>query len=219
MQPSGTLLWVWLALVATLGAAAVSAMQLAVDRAAARLSIAALRERSCCAECTTPLPARDVVPILSYALLGGRCRSCGALIPRALFVGEVAGAAAWALTAARIGIGWWLPVLLVAPLALVLPLMPSMRSAGPSWLLGALLPTAGAALLSLGVGGALSGDWAVYVAAGLLGTTTMLTAVAAVRSGAPIPAPDQVTTTVEASQGSADRYTSAVTDSGHSAPT
>jgi hypothetical protein len=112
-----------------------------------------------------------------------------------------------------IGIGWWLPVLLVAPVALVLPLMPSMRSAGPSWLLAALLPAAGAALLSLGVGGALSGDWAVYVAAGLLGTATMLSAVVAVRLGAPIPAPDQVTTTVEASRGSDDRYTSAVTGS------
>ena len=181
MQPSGTLMWVWLTLVAILGAAAVSGVQLAVDRASAALTIAALQDRSSCPRCSTPLLARDVLPILSFALLHGRCRSCRALIPRRHFVGEVAGALAWALTVARVGIDWWLPVLMIAPLALVLPMLPAMRPAGPAWLLAALLPATGAALLALGVGGALSGDWALYVAAGLLGATAMLFALAAVR--------------------------------------
>lgn len=118
MHPSGNLLWVWLALVAALGAAAVSGVQLAFDRATAHLTIAGLRNRSSCPRCSTPLVARDLVPILSFSALLGRCRSCRALIPRRHFVGEVAGAAAWALTAARVGVGWWLPLLLVAPLAL-----------------------------------------------------------------------------------------------------
>lgn len=187
MQPSGTLLWVWLALVATLGAAAVSGVQLAVDRASAGLTIAALQDRSGCPRCSTPLLARDVLPILSFALLHGRCRSCRAWIPRRHFVGEVAGALAWTLTASRVGVGWWLPVLVVAPVALVLPILPAMRSAGTAWILAALLPATGAALLVLGVGGALSGDWAVYVAAGVLGTTAMLTALTVVRLGEPHP--------------------------------
>ena len=166
---------------AILGAAAVSGVQLAVDRASAGLTIAALQDRSSCPRCSTPLLARDVLPILSFALLRGRCRSCRALIPRRHFVGEVAGALAWALTAARVGVGWWLPVLMVAPMALVLPMLPAMRPAGPAWSLAALLPATGAALLALGMGGALSGDWTIYVAAGLPGATAMLFALAAVR--------------------------------------
>ena len=176
-------MWVWLALVGMLGAAAVSSLQLAVDRASAGLTIAALQDRSSCPRCSAPLLARDVLPILSFALLHGRCRSCRALIPGRHFVGEVAGALAWALTAAHVGVGWWLPVLVVAPVALVLPMLPAMRPAGPAWLLSALLPATGAALLALGVGGALSGDWVLYVTAGLLGATAMLLALAAVRMG------------------------------------
>lgn len=197
MQPSGTLMWVWLALAAALGAAAVSGVQLAVDRASAGFTVASLRDRSSCPRCSTALLPRDVLPILSFALLRGRCRSCRALIPRRHFVGEVAGALAWALTAARVGIDWWLPVLMIAPLALVLPMLQAIRPAGPAWLLAALLPATGAALLALGVGGALSGDWALYVAAGLLGATSLLTALASVRLSALRPLLDRVTKEAE----------------------
>ena len=38
-------------------------------------------ERSACMSCDTPIAARDNLPLLSYALLRGRCRSCGASIP------------------------------------------------------------------------------------------------------------------------------------------
>lgn len=180
MHPSENLLSVWLTLVASLGAAAVSGVQLAVDRATAHLPIAGLRERSSCPRCSTRLLARDLVPILSFSALLGRCRSCRALIPRRHFVGEVAGAAAWALIAAGVGVGWWLPVLMVAPVVLVLPILPAMRQVGPAWLLASLLPATGAALLALGVGGALSGDWGVYFAAGVLGTAVMLSALAVI---------------------------------------
>lgn len=37
----------------------------------------ALRGRSHCATCGHPLSARDLVPVVSYAVLGGRCRYCG----------------------------------------------------------------------------------------------------------------------------------------------
>ncbi len=38
-------------------------------------------ERSRCMSCETAIAARDNVPLLSYILLRGRCRSCGASIP------------------------------------------------------------------------------------------------------------------------------------------
>jgi leader peptidase (prepilin peptidase)/N-methyltransferase len=37
--------------------------------------------RSACMSCGTEIAARDNVPLLSYALLRGRCRSCGVSIP------------------------------------------------------------------------------------------------------------------------------------------
>jgi leader peptidase (prepilin peptidase)/N-methyltransferase len=37
--------------------------------------------RSCCPACETVLGAADLVPIVSFTLLRGRCRHCGAPIP------------------------------------------------------------------------------------------------------------------------------------------
>jgi prepilin signal peptidase PulO-like enzyme (type II secretory pathway) len=173
-------LWVWLVLAAALGAAAVSSVQLVADRASATHSTAALQGRSRCPGCAAALKARDLVPILGFTLLLGRCRSCHAPIPRQYLVGEVAGAVAWSLTATEVGVSWWLPLFLVAPFTFALP---RMRPMGPAGVLAGGLPAAGAALLTLGVGGVLSGDWTVYVAAGLLGTATLLMALAAVRLG------------------------------------
>ena len=40
-----------------------------------------VRPASSCMSCSTPVAARDNVPILSYLWLRGRCRACGARIP------------------------------------------------------------------------------------------------------------------------------------------
>jgi leader peptidase (prepilin peptidase)/N-methyltransferase len=50
---------------------------------AARLPVgrSILRPRSACGACSSPLAWYDNVPLLSYALLRGRCRSCAARIP------------------------------------------------------------------------------------------------------------------------------------------
>ena len=40
-----------------------------------------LRPRSACPSCDAPIAAHDNVPLLSYALLRGRCRRCAASIP------------------------------------------------------------------------------------------------------------------------------------------
>jgi prepilin signal peptidase PulO-like enzyme (type II secretory pathway) len=180
VEPSGAASWAWLLVAAALGAAAVSSVQLAADRASATHSPGALQGRSRCPGCATALKARDVVPILGFTLLLGRCRSCNAPIPQKHLFGEVAGAVAWSVTAAAVGVSWWLPLFLVAPFTFALPRIRTMRSA---WLLAGMLPTAGSALLTLGAGGVLSGDWTVYLAAGLVGTAILLMALAAARVG------------------------------------
>src|SRR5690348_12186637 len=40
-----------------------------------------VKPRSACMSCNTEIEARDNVPLLSYALLRGRCRSCAVRIP------------------------------------------------------------------------------------------------------------------------------------------
>lgn len=67
-----------------------------------------VRRRSFCRACGSTLRPTEIVPILSYALAGGRCRGCGAAIPPMLLYSEVlaTGLAAVALAAAP-GAGAW----------------------------------------------------------------------------------------------------------------
>lgn len=67
------------------GALVGSFLNVVIARVPKRLSI--VRPRSFCPSCRTPIRARDNVPILSWLLLRGRCRSCGVRIsPRYPFV-------------------------------------------------------------------------------------------------------------------------------------
>lgn len=102
---------------------------------------------SACDSCQAPLAPRDLVPILSYFVAGGRCRRCKAVIDIRHIVVELAAAlvglvafAAHPLPLAAIGalLGWWL--LLVAlldleqqwlPDLLTLPLIP--LGLGAAW--------------------------------------------------------------------------------------
>jgi leader peptidase (prepilin peptidase)/N-methyltransferase len=61
------------------GLAVGSFLNVCIDRLPARRSL--LRPRSCCPACNRPLAARDLVPVVSYVLLRGRCRYCSAPIP------------------------------------------------------------------------------------------------------------------------------------------
>ena len=54
---------------------------------------AALRGRSRCDGCRRELHWFELVPLVSYPLQRGRCRSCGAQIDRTTLLVEVAGAA------------------------------------------------------------------------------------------------------------------------------
>ncbi|MDK4117167.1 prepilin peptidase [Staphylococcus pseudintermedius] len=50
-------------------------------------------QRSKCQTCQHELKLLDLVPILSYCALKGRCRFCRQRIPISLFIGEVLGGA------------------------------------------------------------------------------------------------------------------------------
>lgn len=66
------------ALVTIPGLAFGSFLNVVAARVPLRQSIA--RPRSACTSCGAPIAARDNIPVLSWLLLRGRCRSCGARI-------------------------------------------------------------------------------------------------------------------------------------------
>lgn len=96
--------------------------------------------RSCCEACGVTLGARDLVPVLSFAVLRGRCRRCGTgiapfhwhveiaavLVPLSALAAGLEGAALWAAS----GAGWTLLALawidaewMILPDVLTLPLL------------------------------------------------------------------------------------------------
>lgn len=64
-----------------------------------------VRPRSRCPACRTPIRALDNIPLLSYALLRGRCRACGAPIAWRYPLVEALTGALFAVTVARFGLG------------------------------------------------------------------------------------------------------------------
>lgn len=72
-----------------------------------------IRPPSACPACDAPIPARDNVPVLSWLVLRGRCRACGAAISVQYPLVEVACAALFAAIGWRIGASWALPAFLL----------------------------------------------------------------------------------------------------------
>lgn len=97
----------WLAI---LGAVLGSFLACAADRWANGES--ALSGRSRCDSCGKTLAARDLVPVFSFLLAKGKCRFCGAEIPKSCLYAELAGAAAFAAVGLKCGLspalGQWL---------------------------------------------------------------------------------------------------------------
>lgn len=58
-----------------------------------------LRGRSLCASCGETISPRDLIPVVSYLLLWGRCRHCRSRIPRRYFLVELVGGFIFALLA------------------------------------------------------------------------------------------------------------------------
>ncbi len=73
-------------LVVLVGLAVGSFLNVCIERLPQGQSI--LRPPSHCPVCKTVLAAHDLVPVLSYLLLRGRCRYCSAPIPKRVFFVE-----------------------------------------------------------------------------------------------------------------------------------
>jgi len=160
--------WVWPALAAGLGPIAGSFIGLLTLRLPDERSVVAAR--SACAACGRTLGVLDLVPLLSFAALRGRCRRCGEPIPRrypalelgcllvALWGALVVPGPAGLLTAA---LGWWLLLIAVIdaerfwlPDRLTLPLAAAGLLAAPLEGAGALADRAlGAAIGFAGLAG------------------------------------------------------------------
>lgn len=170
-----TVLWAMMA--AAMGAAAVSFGQLAVDRAEPGVRPARLRDASRCPHCAASVRPWHVLPVIGFLLLGGRCRACRSSIPRRHPAAEVTVGGLWALAVVTLGLVWWLPLVLLAPILIALLRSRGLREAGGRWWAAAVLPLVGVAVLTLGVGAALAGRGWLYAACGAGGGAVLLVAV------------------------------------------
>ena len=86
-----------------LGVSVGSFLNVVADRVSAGRSL--VRPRSACLSCNHPLSNRDLIPIISYLSLRGRCRYCGAGISARLLFVEVAEGLLFAGVFLRFGLG------------------------------------------------------------------------------------------------------------------
>jgi len=78
------------------------------------------KERSECPHCGTRLVWKDLVPILSYIFLRGKCRYCKRHIPARYFIVEIAGGLAGGLLAWRWGFSYSAVIALITGYGLLL---------------------------------------------------------------------------------------------------
>lgn len=171
----------WLVLVLVYGACAGSYLGVVVDRLPRGQ---ALVEASACGTCGRPVRARDNVPLLSYLLLRGRCRSCAASISGWWWLLEVTVTVLWVAAAGLLGpglllatvlTGSWLTVLLAA-----VCLLPASRTATgvrvTSWT-SASLPPLALALQAGALGAAAQAKWGAAAWLGGAGALLLLLSV------------------------------------------
>jgi leader peptidase (prepilin peptidase) / N-methyltransferase len=84
----------WAILAGVFGAAIGSFLNVCIDRLPEGQSI--VTGRSHCDSCQRQLRPTDLIPVLSYLALKGRCRDCGARIPQRVMLVELATALAFA---------------------------------------------------------------------------------------------------------------------------
>jgi leader peptidase (prepilin peptidase)/N-methyltransferase len=80
--------WLVVALAFIAGAAIGSFLNVVITRVPEHDSI--VRPASRCPSCGTPISPRDNIPVVSWLVLRGRCRSCGWHIPVRYWLVEVA---------------------------------------------------------------------------------------------------------------------------------
>jgi leader peptidase (prepilin peptidase) / N-methyltransferase len=105
-------------LYALVGAAVGSFLNIVIDRVPERQSV--LHPASCCPACNRRLTPRELIPVISYLALRGRCRNCGAPIPIRVVLVEALTALLFAILWRHYGPGarlllatFWSSVLLV----------------------------------------------------------------------------------------------------------
>ncbi|MEW2133201.1 prepilin peptidase [Streptomyces sp. NPDC005435] len=98
-------------IIGLLGLVVGSFLNVAVSRVPAGRSV--VRPRSACPRCATPIAARDNIPLVSWLLLGGRCRACRAPIPVRYPLLEALTAILFLAEALRFGRSEMLPAALV----------------------------------------------------------------------------------------------------------
>lgn len=93
------------------GLAIGSFLNVVIYRVPRHLSI--VTPRSACPKCATPIRERDNIPVLSWIILRGKCRTCREPISIRYPLIELACAALFAGAAARLGYNWELPAFLI----------------------------------------------------------------------------------------------------------
>ena len=83
-----------------------SFMSVVVERVPKKESIVAPRSR--CPNCGHQLAAIDNIPLVSWLLLGGKCRYCKASIAPRYLLAEILTALVWVLAVIRLPLGWLL---------------------------------------------------------------------------------------------------------------
>src|SRR5579859_8057591 len=90
-----------------LGLAVGSFLKVVIHRVPLKVSI--VRPRSSCPGCDTELANRDNIPLLSWLLLRGHCRTCGTPISARYPLVELLTAGLFIGAAFRFGYSWSLP--------------------------------------------------------------------------------------------------------------
>jgi leader peptidase (prepilin peptidase)/N-methyltransferase len=127
---------------------------------------------SACPSCGHPIRARDNVPVLSWLLLRGRCRDCGATISARYPLVELATGVLFALVAWRLAATWELPAYLyLAAISVALTLIDIDVRRLPDAI---VLPSYGVAAVLLAVPAVAEGEWHAYVRA-LIGAAILFT--------------------------------------------
>ena len=140
------------------GAVIGSFLNVVIDRIPAKQSL--LKPSSHCPSCGTKLLARDMIPVFSYVLLGGKCRVCGAKIPRRVLWVECSTALLFAFLFLVYGLSWSLILGTVYACILLVVLLIDLEH--KLILDVVILPAIGLGLLAIPLGTWLSPRFAYY---------------------------------------------------------
>ncbi|MBO1750451.1 prepilin peptidase [Actinotalea sp. BY-33] len=131
---------------------------------------------SACPQCGHALRRRDNIPVLSWLVLRGRCRDCGAPISRRYPLVELATAVLFVLVSLRFGVEapgvWALPAFLyLAAVGLVLTVIDIDVHRLPDVI---VLPSYGVTVVLLAVASWATGEWGSLLRAGIGGLILFL---------------------------------------------